>query len=188
MKIRAVFLDRDGTINKDPGYFHNSDKLELYSGITKGLKLINHYFDFFVVQNQGGIGEGIFTLEDMTKVNDSINNILKKGGLEIKKFYYCPHSKNDGCICRKPSTYLVLKAAQENNICLNNSWLIGDMTIDSQLAENIRKEGYQDFKMILVNTGEKGLDKRFQAKPDYIANNFLNAAEIIYNKIDNKEQ
>lgn len=177
--IIAVFLDRDGTINKDPGYFHDASKLEIFDGVIEGLKLLSKNYKFFVIQNQAGIGKGIYKEKDRIEVNEKINEILAVHNLRIEKFYYCPHREEDNCECRKPKADLVLRAVKEFNIDLEKSWLIGDTTIDAKLGENLKNLGFRNFRMIQLKTGYAGMDRRFHAKPDFIANNLLEAAKII---------
>ncbi len=136
---KAVFLDRDGTVNYDSGYTHKIEDLEIYSDI---IPLIKKYYDdnylIIVISNQSGINRGYFTVSDMDKFNNEIKKIFLKNGIEIKEFFYCPHRPEEHCHCRKPETGLIEEAVRKYNIDLKNSVFIGDRDdIDGLLAKKL---------------------------------------------------
>ena len=176
--MKSVFLDRDGTINEDKGYFHESEKLKFVKNSIQGIKLLSEKYSIFVITNQSGIGEGIYTEKDYTQVNEKISQELSKQGTEIKKFYHCPHKKEDKCNCRKPNTCMIMNALEDFKIDLDKSWLVGDSTSDIKTAQNIKKI-YSGFKSVLVLTGNAGKDKKFNTKPDFVAKDLKEASEII---------
>ena len=115
---KAVFLDRDGTINSDEGHYY-----------------IYKPEDF--VFNQGVIEKGIYTREDMFKVHEKMCAELEKHGVTLTKIYYCPHHESiKTCVCRKPSPYMVNLAIEEFHIDKKRSWFIGDSSKDVKCAED----------------------------------------------------
>ena len=178
--VRAVFLDRDGTLNEDlGGYFHEPDKLELLPGVAEGLKRMKSMgYLLIVVSNQSGVAKGLFTEDDTKAVNKKINKVLEKHDVRINKFYYCPHGENDGCGCRKPKTGMLIRASKEMGIDLNGSWLVGDKSDDAKAAENVKKL-FPGFRFIGVETGHGMKDGRFKAGPAAMAKDLVEAAGII---------
>jgi heptosyltransferase-2 len=140
---RAVFLDRDGTLNEDTGYLNSFSNLKIFDGVGKNLeRLKNAGYKLIGITNQSGIARGIATEEFVR----ACNAYLQKH-LGIDDFYYCPHHPDDGCDYRKPGTRLVLKARLKHRINLKASYVIGDKTLDILLAKAVGARG------ILVQTG-----------------------------------
>ncbi len=136
---KAVFLDRDGTINYDNGYTYKIKDLKIYDDI---IPLIKKYYDnnylIIVISNQSGINRGFFTVDDMNKFNNEIKKIFLENGIEIKEFFYCPHKPDEHCNCRKPETGLIEEAVKKYNIDLKNSIFIGDRDdVDGILAKKL---------------------------------------------------
>ncbi len=150
---RALFIDRDGTINHDPGYVHHVSGLKIYPDIAK---IIRRYkkqgYLTVVITNQSGIGRGYYTETQMKQFNAEINRRLKKVGAAIDAFYWCPHLPDDGCDCRKPGAGMVKKAAKDLNIDLSKSMLIGDTDkTDGALARSLKMK-YKILKRKKDNT------------------------------------
>ena len=174
--VRAVFLDRDGTINKDPGYFHEPDKFLFERNAVEGLKRLSSMgYLLIVVQNQSGIGRGMFTEKDTRAVNSRISSELSALGVKIEGFYYCPHTPEEKCSCRKPLPGLILKAAEDFGVELDGSWMAGDKSTDVNAAENVRKAGHRGFRSIGLLTGCALGDGK--SSPDMVAVDLLEAAE-----------
>ncbi|RAZ60781.1 D-glycero-beta-D-manno-heptose 1,7-bisphosphate 7-phosphatase [Campylobacter hyointestinalis] len=134
-KIKALFLDRDGVINKDPGYVYRIEDFEFMPGIFVALRgFIELGFDIFVVTNQSGIGRKYYTQADFDKLSDYMINEFKTQGVNIKKIYYCPHAPDDNCECRKPKPGMFLEALSEFNIDMKSSIMIGDKQSDIDAA------------------------------------------------------
>jgi rfaE bifunctional protein nucleotidyltransferase chain/domain len=170
----AVFLDRDGTLNEHVEYIHEVEKFRLIPGVLAALKrLKDHGFRLIVVTNQPGIGMGYFTKEDFFRVNRELLKAVRAEGVTLDRVYFCPHSDNDRCACRKPGTLLVERAVRELNIDLTRSFVVGDTTGDVELA---RRAGCRS---ILVRTGLGGADGHFAAVADHVAENLTGAAEHI---------
>jgi len=109
---KAVFLDRDGTLNIDPGYVRKIEDFELYPNVIKALKLLKN-FQLFIITNQSGIGRGYYTEKDFHKFNNHLIAELRKEGINIKETFYCPHHPDEECDCRKPSTRFIKEAAKK---------------------------------------------------------------------------
>lgn len=136
MKNKAIFLDRDGVINEDAGYVHRIEDFKIIPGVFNSLKKLQSAgYKLIVITNQSGIGRGIYTMEDFFKVNKYMMNILKNQGIKIDKVYFCPHNPEDNCNCRKPKTGLLEKAAEEFDIDIESSWIIGDKLSDVEMGE-----------------------------------------------------
>jgi histidinol-phosphate phosphatase family protein len=176
----AAFLDRDGTINRDSGYFHDASRLEFEPNAAEGIRKMNGLgFVVVVVTNQPGIGRGIFSASDMDNVNRKIKSEMKKRGAVISGFYHCAHRPEDGCGCRKPGIGLFEEAAKKIGIDIGRSWVVGDKTSDIMAAESLRKAGYYGVRSIGLRTGHCLKDGKFPAKPDFMADDLLAAAEIM---------
>jgi len=124
---KAIFLDRDNTIIKDDGYFHDPNAIVFMPRAVEGLLKLQHDgFLLVVITNQSGIGRGYFPESDTIAVNQKMTDLLREQGVRLEKIYYCPHALEDDCACRKPKPFLILKAAQEFGIDLAKSFFIGD--------------------------------------------------------------
>jgi len=143
-KQKAVFLDRDGTINKDAGFLTDINDLELIPGAADAIKKINRSgFLAIVVTNQPVIARGELSFEQLQEINNKLETLLGKEGAYIDGLYFCPHHPDKGfagerpayktvCSCRKPEPGLLLKAAKDFNIDLSESYMIGDSSRDVQ--------------------------------------------------------
>lgn len=183
MSNRAVFLDRDGTLNKDPGYLGDPGKVKLLPFVGEVLSRLKNEFNYFliVISNQSGIARGHITTEQVEQVNEKINTLLKEFKVSIDKFYYCPfhpdYSTTEECSCRKPSTEMVEKAVEEFDIDLSESFFIGDSSADIECGMNA------GIKTILIKTGY-GRETLYMLQkenkiPNFVAQNFLDAGNFI---------
>lgn len=150
MTNKAVFLDRDGTLNVDKGYVHRIEGWEWIPGAIDAIVALRKAgFLVIVVTNQAGIARGYYTGEDVDRLHAWVNEELKKQGAAIDGFYYCPHHPeySGECECRKPMPGLLHEAAQDFDIDLDCSWLVGDKAgdIEAGLSTGV--------KSILVLTG-----------------------------------
>ena len=133
MKQAALFLDRDGVINKERGeYTFNPKDLELVSGTLQlAKKAVSLGMILIVISNQGGIAKGLYTLDDVLQLEKKIRGIYSSEGIEIAEFYYCPHYPDYGkCLCRKPDSLLFEKAISRFDIDPSKSVMIGDKERD----------------------------------------------------------
>ena len=138
-KLKTVFVDRDGVINQERSdYVKSISELEIYPNVAKNIKLLKDAgFLVIVITNQSAVNRGIITHEIVSQIHDSIQDHLKKYGTFLDGFYYCPHTPNENCNCRKPKSGLLEKAILELNIDLNSSWMIGDSDSDIEAADSI---------------------------------------------------
>jgi len=132
--MKAVFLDRDGTIIEDANYLSRLKDIRLMLLAREGMKLLKDCgYKLIVVSNQSGIGRGYFTKDFVNETHIVINEMLD--GL-IDKFYFCPHRPEDNCNCRKPKTGLIDKAARDFEIDRKRSFVVGDKETDIELGIN----------------------------------------------------
>lgn len=142
MQYKAVFLDRDGTINEDIGFPHKIEHFKLLPGVCEGLiKLQSAEYKLIIITNQSGIGRGVYRLEDFYAFNNHLVKILNQNGINISRTYYCPHHPDDNCECRKPKPKLIQDAAKDLNLDISSSWMIGDKLSDIQMGENAGCQG-----------------------------------------------
>lgn len=141
-KNKAIFLDRDGTINVDFGYVHDKSNLKFIEGAIDGLKKLKDAgYILIIITNQSGIGRKYFTESEYLEFNEYFLNKLKLNGVTIDKVYYCPHIDEDGCDCRKPKLKLFYDAIREFNIDLDNSYAVGDKLRDLAICEETNVRG-----------------------------------------------
>ncbi len=138
MTNKAVFFDRDGTINSDKGHYYIFKKEDFVfnPGIIDGMKKLNAAgYLLFVVTNQGGIAKGLYTDSNVNDVHKYMCKVLSENGIEIKKIYYCPHHESiSACKCRKPHPGMFIQAIDEFNINPSESFMIGDSNRDIEAA------------------------------------------------------
>jgi len=128
---RAVFLDRDKTLNEDPGYISHPDKLFLLPGVGEGLRQLHDAgYLLVVISNQSGVGRGYYTEEDLSAVHARLLALLSAQGVLLDGAYYCMHTPADQCACRKPEPGMILQAARELGIDLAQSVMVGDKVSD----------------------------------------------------------
>ena len=188
-KKRAIFLDRDGTINEEVGYIERLDRLVIIPAAFEAIRLINlNGFKAVVVTNQAGIAKGLFNEAFVMQTNERLQEFLRQKGAAIDAFYFCPHHPTEGvppyrqvCDCRKPAPGLFYQAARDMDIDLTGSFMIGDRYRDMEAAHRAGVKG------VLVKTGygadvleNIGPDQETpEAKPDHIAENILEAVHWI---------
>jgi D-glycero-D-manno-heptose 1,7-bisphosphate phosphatase len=142
---KAIFLDRDGTINIDYGYVYKRSDLMLIEGVISALKrLTKAGFLLIIITNQSGVGRNLFTLKSAETFNNHLVKKLRQEGIIISDVFMCPHSPIENCECRKPSPKLVLDAIMKFNIEKDKSFFIGDKNSDVECGNNA---GIQSFKI-----------------------------------------
>jgi histidinol-phosphate phosphatase family protein len=136
-KNKAIFLDRDGVINKNrDDYVKSTKELEIFSNIGKEiLKLKMKGFLIIVITNQSVINREIITITELEEIHSTIQKFLMKSKTSIDKFYFCPHRPDENCDCRKPKPGLILQAINEFSIDVSKSWMVGDSKTDIQAGE-----------------------------------------------------
>ena len=142
---KAFLLDRDGTINIDTGYVGDPDKLELLPGAAEAIKMMNDEgYLVIVVSNQSGVARGYFTVQDVEKVNNRLDEMLKEKGAHIDGFYYCPHLPDGAvkeyaleCECRKPKLGLFKQAIKDFELDPKLCYACGDKPRDVEGLETL---------------------------------------------------
>ena len=164
-KQKAIFLDRDGTINKYVGFLRNIDEFELLDGAAEAIRKINESgYLAIVVTNQPVIARDEVSFDELEEIHNKMETLLGKEGAYLDAIYYCPHHPHKGydgerpelkidCDCRKPKPGMLLKAASDFNIDLSQSWMVGD-------GENDIKAGINaGCKTALIGNGKENLDQ-----------------------------
>lgn len=141
-KQKAIFLDRDGTINKYVGFLRNINEFELLDGVADAIRTMNEAgYLVIVATNQPVIARGEVSIEELQQIHNKMETLLGEKGAYVDKVYYCPHHPDKGfegerpeykivCNCRKPKPGMLLQAAKEFNIDLTQSWMVGDQAND----------------------------------------------------------
>jgi UDP-glucose 4-epimerase len=177
---KAVFLDRDGTINFDPGYLSNPNEMNLLPGAGEALeKLANAGWELVVISNQSGVGRGLIPRENIPALRARMDSLLAPFGAKIRKYQFCFHTPEEKCPCRKPGTKLIEDAARELFLDIQQSVFIGDRDTDLQAGRR-SKCG----KVILVRTGD-GRKTEAALAPgtcDHVADDLAAAASWILNQ------
>jgi D-glycero-D-manno-heptose 1,7-bisphosphate phosphatase len=136
---KALFLDRDGVINRDLNYVYKKEDFYFIDGIFDFVRIFTEKgFDVFVVTNQSGIARGFYKEEDFQKIKRYMENYFWKEGIEITKTYHCPCHPDFSkiCECRKPKPTMLLEAKKEFNIDLSKSIFVGDSETDILAGQN----------------------------------------------------
>ncbi|MDR1685280.1 MAG: HAD-IIIA family hydrolase [Desulfovibrio sp.] len=182
---RAVFLDRDGTLNEDRGYISRPEQLTLLPGAARAVRRLNRAgLPAVLVTNQPVLARGECTEDELRAVHARLEHLLGLEGAYLDRIYYCPHHPDKGfagerpelkiaCACRKPGIGMLRRAAADMRIDLARSWLVGDRTADIQCARNAGA------RSILVGAGTAGEDRACDAVPDFRAENLKGAVDII---------
>ena len=173
----VVFLDRDGTINREVHHLSDPAQLELLPGVAKGLRRLRaRGCSLVVVSNQSPIGRGMFTEDRLREINARLGEMLADEGIEIAGWYWCPHLPEAGCTCRKPAPGMFFRARDELGVILDGSWMIGDRLSDLQAG---RQAGA---KTILVATGYGAGESLLPARAecvDHFVPSLTEAADVI---------
>lgn len=161
---KAIFLDRDGTINKYVGFLRNIDDFELLPGVADAVKQVNASgYLAIVITNQPVIARGEVTVQELDEIHNKMETLLGNEGAYLDAIYYCPHHPNKGyegevpelkieCECRKPKPGMLLRAAQDYNIDLSGSWMVGDGENDVKAGKNA------DCRTVLIGKDDFGQD------------------------------
>ncbi|MGD8305783.1 MAG: HAD family hydrolase [Ignavibacteria bacterium] len=190
MVNRAIFLDRDGTLNEDPdpGYLADPEKVVLFPKVAEVLSRLKKEFNYLliVVSNQSGIGRGLLTASQVDNVNSRINSLLERFNVAIDKFYYCPYhpdfNTEEECKCRKPATFMIMKAVEDFNIDLTRSFIIGDSVSDIKCGDNA---GIKSI-LVLSGNGRESLSilQNENNIPRFVATDFEEAGNFIFNEFN----
>lgn len=191
MKKRAVFLDRDGTINKDVGYPNNFSSIEIFPFSFEAVRKINKAgLIAVVVTNQSGIGRGLIVEKNLHDIHQKLIASFAKHDAHFDGIYYCPHYRfsptpqyRKDCQCRKPNPGMALQAAADFNLDIKNSYMVGDKVEDIIFGLNIQAKPI----LCLTGFGQEALPKLKEKgiTPAYVAKNLLDAVNWILQKEKN---
>ena len=184
----AVFLDRDGTINEEMGYINHLERFVLLPGTAAAIRRINEGgLKAVVVTNQSGAARGYFPVELIDQVHHKMRGLLQEEGVHLDGIYTCVHAppgegEGGGCDCRKPGTGLMRQAAEDLQLDLSKSYVVGDRYKDVEMARN------GGAKAVLVLTGYgKGelefLGSTSRVKPDFVAEDLSEAVDWILSDV-----
>jgi histidinol-phosphate phosphatase family protein len=180
-----IFIDRDGTINREVDHLCDPAQLELLPGVPEAIKRLNESeYRCCVVSNQPVVARGECTEEGMREIHAKLETLLGRRHSYLDRIYYCPHHPDRGfagerpelkidCDCRKPKIGLIERAARDFNVAIERSWLIGDTSTDMETA---RRAG---LKSLLVETGYAGLDYKSWALPDVVVPDLNSAVSFV---------
>jgi histidinol-phosphate phosphatase family protein len=180
---RAVFLDRDGTLNIHRGLITAADQFDLLPGVATGIRRLNeNEFRVILVSNQPVIARGEATFAQLQHIHNKLETLLAEEGAFLDAIYFCPHHPDKGfdgeisalkidCDCRKPKTGMVDHAAKALNVDLSRSWMVGDTTRDILMAKRA------GLRSIRVMTGDEFEIGNYSAKPHYICDSFGEAID-----------
>ena len=181
----AVFIDRDGTLNVDTGYVSDPEDLVVYPFAGHAVRLLNENgLKAIVVTNQSTVARGFCSEDIIEAIHSKLQDELKKQGAHLDAVYYCPHHPEIGeepyrmgCECRKPKPGMLYQAERELNVDLTRSYVIGDKTLDIEMARSVGAGGV----LVLTGFGNDSV-RRLKGKslqPDFICRDVLEAVKII---------
>jgi len=138
MASKAVFMDRDDTLAKDIPYCSDPDKFEVYPEVPAAIARLNSAgFLVIVITNQSGIGRGYFDVETLNKVHGKMLSQIEAGGGHVDDIFFCPHTPEDNCTCRKPEIGMGQQAVAKYDIDVSQSYMIGDAEKDIEFGERL---------------------------------------------------
>jgi histidinol-phosphate phosphatase family protein len=181
----AVFLDRDGTINREVHYLDRPERIELLDGVAPAIRRINRAgYLAIVITNQPAVARGDITADELARIHARLERMLAQGGAYLDAIYSCPHHPDAGfpgevpelkirCDCRKPGTGSIDAACRDLLVDRRASWLVGDTTTDMEAG---RRAGV---RTVLVRTGYAGQDGKYPFQPDYVVTDLSAAVSWI---------
>ena len=173
-KYDTIFLDRDGTLNHDPGYINTLDDFAFFDFTFEALKLLEIFGDHFcIITNQSGVGRGIINIDELSRINSYILDEFYVNKLSLLGIYYCTDHPDNPTHFRKPGVGMFDKASKDNNIDLKRSIMIGDTVSDIEPGLKLG----MDTMLVLTGKGEESKSKLGEISPTYIAQNLLDGAK-----------
>ena len=175
---RAVFLDRDGVLNRDsPSFIKTAKEMHLLPGAPLAVARLNRAgYLAIVISNQSGVARGLLTEDDLDAMHRKLCSAVRLAGGKITDVYYCPHLPGVGCSCRKPAPGMVRQAAEDYNVDVSRSYLIGDK------IDDITCGSAAGCKTILVLTGQTLTydPTKFHVQPDRVCRDLDEACDWIF--------
>ena len=174
-RYKTIFLDRDGTLNIDPGYISKLKNFKFYDFTFDALKLFNSIgSNFCIITNQSGIARGLISLSEINQINDFIKNSFKKNKLNLLDIYYCADQPDTPSKFRKPNTGMFEMAINDHGAEKKNSLIIGDNLCDIQAGNRLGI----DTMLVLTGKGQQVRSSK-KIKPTYVAKNILVGAKSV---------
>lgn len=187
---RGVFLDRDGTINEEIEFLRTPDEVQLIPGAGAAIRSLNEkHFVTCVISNQSGVARGFLTEADLVPIHERLEHELGRDDARLDRIYYCPHHPTEGqppykiaCDCRKPKTGMLRKGAEEFNLDLKRSFVVGDRIVDVQAGQAVGATTI----LVLTGYGKTAAEEcaREGVRPDRTATSIVEAVDFILNRID----
>src|SRR3989442_1477214 len=179
LKVSVVYLDRDGTLNFDPGYLNQPEQLRLLPGAGQAVGRLNRAgFKTVVLSNQSGLARGLITQDQLEAIHQRLRELLAEEGARLDGIFVCPHHPDEGCACRKPAPGLVQRAQRELGVSPENAIVIGDKATDVELARNVGALA------VFVRSGNVPEEEQARMAerglaPDYVARDLTGAVRWI---------
>ena len=192
-KQKAIFLDRDGTLNWKNGLVYREEQFELEDDVVEAVRAINRFgYLAIVITNQPVVARGLCDVEDVERIHMKMETLFGREGVYLDAICFCPHHPDKGypeenpaykihCHCRKPDIGMIEDCAERFNIDLSASWMVGDTTIDIQTGINAGTH------TALVLTGDAGSDGKYDVNPELTCTNLLEAVEMILKRSMNHD-
>jgi len=180
-RLKSIFLDRDGVINEDRAdYVKNVSELRIFSCAPPAIRRLNDAgYQVIVVSNQQGVAKGIVSWEDLRRLQDEIDRSLDEVGARIAAYYYCTHSADEGCLCRKPKPGMLTQAASEHDIDLGSTFMIGDAERDLIAGS---EAGCRTILVLSGHTRRNEVDNLI-CKPDFVADDLAMAVDYLLSEV-----
>jgi len=189
----GVFLDRDGTLNEELDYIRTPDDLHLIHGAAAAVRKLNDRgLTICIISNQSGVARGYLTERDLVPIHQLLEQELQREGAGVNRIYYCPHHPTDGiapynieCECRKPKAAMLQWGADDFNLDLSHSFVIGDSIVDMQAGNSVGATTV----LVLTGYGKTALRQCEQGgiHVDHIAPTIVEAVDYIVKNLDEQK-
>lgn len=184
----AVFVDRDGTLNEDRGYVTSPEQLVVFPGVLKALTRLNQLgVRVILLTNQSAIGRGFMTAQDLERIHQKFEDLLRDQDGKLDAIYYCPHHPDEDCACRKPNIAMIQEAAQQFSLDLSLCYVVGDKCSDVEAAHRAGVQGVlvmsSDYSGAAVEARDAG-----QFPIAYVAKSFVEAVAWIESDLLQRHQ
>jgi len=175
MPFKTIFLDRDGVINKEIGYLHKIEDFIFIDGVIETCRILNTLgYQIIIITNQSGIGRGYYSTKDFNQLTHWMLKKFLDNDVIIKDVFFCPHSPDDLCKCRKPLPGMIKEAIEKHDVDIANSWSIGDKEDDISAAKDSNIAN-----TVLVRSGHSIEETKTEA--DYVIDSLKDLINILKN-------